>query len=149
MSSALTPCPACNRHVFADACACPFCATQLRVCEASREASPGAQLSRAVRLAAGAALVGVAACTSTSVVALYGAPPFDGGSLEAGADGGAGGAPSTDAGGAGGSSDAGGAGGSSDTGGAGGTSSPPDAGADRTIVPIYGAAAPVQRKPVP
>jgi len=138
MSGALIPCPACSRHVFVEACACPFCAVKLRVCEARVGAAPGPHLSRAARLAAGAALVGAAACSSTSVIPPYGIPPGHDASADVHADGDAGGA------------DAGSAGaGGSASGGAGGTSSPPDAGPDRPVVPIYGAAAPVQKKPVP
>jgi len=138
MSQPLLPCPSCQRHVFADACACPFCATQLRVCGVTRAAAASGQLSRAALLAAGAAaLAGVAACGGPAMpTPAYGAP------VDASAD-----APP----------DAGH-----------GDSSvadvplqelgpvdrlieapPQDADIDRPVVPIYGAAAPVQRKPVP
>ena len=128
MSQPLAPCPSCNRHVFADACACPFCEAKLRVCEAARTVAPNAHLSRAARLAAGAALVGVAACGSAVPKPPYGAPPPHDASADTAADSGA-------------------------AGGAGGTQgapdgSPPDASTDRSVVPLYGAAAPVLGKPV-
>jgi hypothetical protein len=134
MTASLIPCPSCSRHVFTDACTCPFCATRLRVCEAPRAMAPAAGLSRAARVAAGAALVGVAACGSGTPMPRppYGAPPPVDASMEAGA-------------GAGGDAGA--------QGGAGGTAgpldaSPSDATSDRSVAPIYGAAAPVTGKPV-
>lgn len=152
--SALMPCPACNRHVFLDACACPFCSAKLRVCEAPRAAAPNAHLSRAARLAAGAALVGVAACGST-IRAPYGAPPPYDASVDAAADG----ADAAD------SADSAAPAAPDGPGGAGGTigkvdalppvdalprvdAPPSDAASDRSVMPIYGAAAPVPGKPV-
>jgi len=137
MSTPLIPCPACNRHVFTTACTCPFCEARLRACGTSRAGAPTAGLSRAARVAAGAALVGITACGGATPTPLYGAPPppHDAGG-EAG--GNAGGDAGRDAGGAGG---AGGAAGPLDA-------SPPDAGGDRNVVPIYGAAAPLPSKPV-
>ena len=130
MTASLIPCPSCNRHVFTDACTCPFYATRLRVCAAPRAMAPTAGLSRAARVAAGATLVGVAACSSETPMPRppYGAPPPVDASMEAGGDAGA-------------------------HGGAGGTAgpldaSPPDAAGDRSVAPIYGAAAPVTGKPV-
>ena len=78
MSQPLVPCVVCNRHVFVDASACPFCGSRPGAREAPRvPASPGRQhLGRAALLAAGAALVGAAACSSA--VPAYGIPPnFD------------------------------------------------------------------------
>jgi len=129
MSQPLVPCPSCNRHIFVDTCSCPFCETKLRVCEAARAVASTAHLSRAARLAAGAALVGIAACGGSVSTPAYGAPPPHDASADAGADSGAGGG-------------AGGAPGAPDA-------SPSDANGDRSVVPLYGAAAPVLGKPVP
>jgi len=121
--------------VFADACVCPFCELRLRVCASTVASAPRpsyARLSRAARVAAGAALVGVAGCGSTTTMPPYGAPPQHDAQVEAGGDSGA------DAGAQGG---AGGAAGPTDA-------SPPDAAGDRSVVAIYGAAAPVRGKPV-
>jgi len=131
MSTPLIPCPSCSRHVFTNACVCPFCEVRLRVCDVPHATAPTAGLSRAARVAAGAALVGVAACGSATPMPPYGTPPHD-----AQAD--VGGATGTDAG---------------AQGGAGGTAGPLDAGpsdgaSDRGVVPIYGAAAPLPGKPV-
>jgi len=73
MSQPLHPCPACQRHVFADACVCPFCAAKLPAGTCAKAAPPPGHrgMSRAARVAAGASLVGVAACFSTG--AAYGA----------------------------------------------------------------------------
>ena len=142
MSRHLIPCPSCNRHVFTDACACPFCAAKLSPESCAQAPEPPAgyrRLSRAARLAAGATLVGATACSVG--VAEYGAPIFVDASVDAPLDAGAGGQ--------GGSSGTGrgGAAGAEATGGAGGTSSPPDAGSDRGVVPLYGAAAPQPGEP--
>jgi hypothetical protein len=148
MTRPLVPCPACNRHVFADACACPFCQAALSadLCAKVHQLPAGhRRMSRAARVAAGAALLG-AACGNTSVAAYGGAIILDGGPdrpadhAEAGADGEAGGAAGRSAGGAGGGSAGDGGGG------AGGKAG---AGTDGGVVPLYGAAAPVPRKPEP
>jgi len=78
MTRSLVPCPVCNRHVFADASGCPFCASRLEAREpANASASPAPRhLGRAALLAAGAALLGAGACGS-SVVPPYGLPPDD------------------------------------------------------------------------
>ena len=142
--SHLVPCPACNRHVDVVENACPFCATALPA--AFRAQQPPAplrgRLSRAALMAAGATLMGAAACSSNdaiggtdaatdrpavtkdasedrSVVAIYGAPlPGTGGTDATGGTSGSGGAT-----------------------GAGGTTAR-DAGEDRSIVALYGAAVP-------
>jgi len=141
MSQPLAPCPSCNRHVFADACVCPFCAAKLRVCQAARAPAPNAHMSRAARIAAGAALAGVAACSSgsTTIMPPYGLPPppHDAStdvSTDARGAGGAGGAAAT--------ADASTDDASTDV------TSPSDAAGDRSVVPVYGAAAPVPGKPV-
>jgi hypothetical protein len=59
----LVPCPSCNRHVFADACACPFCAAALSGHSCAPPAQRG-RLGRAARMAAAASLLGVSACLS-------------------------------------------------------------------------------------
>ena len=66
--SCLAPCPACNRHVSAHEAACPFCAAALPEtfrCQPPRVGPPG-RLSRAAMIAAGAALVTVQACASST-----------------------------------------------------------------------------------
>src|SRR3954465_8962196 len=99
--SHLVPCPACNRHVNVDVdvSACPFCATALPPTFHAQQppAPPRARLGRAALMAAGATLMGAAACSSSdgiprahaaadrpgvtkdasedrSVIAIYGAP---------------------------------------------------------------------------
>jgi len=143
MSQPLSPCPACQRHVFADACECPFCAAKLSPdrCARAQVLPPGYyRMSRAARLAAGAALIGATACGYATE---YGSPPID--DRDASADSadarseGAGG--STGTGGQGGGGPAGGRQGS---GGAGGSS---HAGGAPGAVPLYGSAAPVPEKP--
>ena len=145
--SHLAPCPACNRHVDVAESACPFCAVALPVAFRSQQAPAQlrGRLGRAALMAAGATLMGAAACSSNdaisstdaatdrpavskdagedrSVVAVYGAPFTGTGGVSAtGGTNGAGGAT--------------GAGGSSGT-------TARDAGEDRSVVAIYGAAVP-------
>ena len=76
--SHLAPCPACNRHVDAGESACPFCAAALPVSLRAQQlpATPR-RLSRAALLAAGATLIGAAACNNPPApapVPLYGGP---------------------------------------------------------------------------
>jgi hypothetical protein len=148
--SHLVPCPACNRHVDVAESACPFCAAALPV--AFRAQPPliplRGRLGRAALMAAGATLMGAAACSSSDAiggndaatdrpavtkdatedrgfVAFYGAPfPGTGGANATGGANGTGGAT--------------GAGGTT---GSGGTTTR-DAGEDRSVVAIYGAAVP-------
>jgi len=59
--SCLAHCPACNRHISTHDAACPFCAAALPEsfrCPPARGLPPG-RLSRAAKLAAGAALLSV------------------------------------------------------------------------------------------
>ena len=138
--SHLVPCPACNRHVDVAESACPFCATALPAAFRAQQppAPPRARLGRAALMAAGATLLGAAACSSEalrsadaatdrptvtkdasedrSVVAIYGAPSTGSGGTSA-------------------------TGGTNGAGGAGGTTAR-DAGEDRSIVALYGAAVP-------
>ena len=61
----LAPCPSCNRHVFADACACPFCGAT----SSGHSCVPPAgraRLGRAARMAAAASLLGMSACGYSS-----------------------------------------------------------------------------------
>jgi|HubBroStandDraft_6_1064221.scaffolds.fasta_scaffold593664_1 hypothetical protein len=61
----LVECPSCNRHVFADACACPFCAAIV----SGHSCAPPvgrARLGRAARMAAAASLLGMSACGYSS-----------------------------------------------------------------------------------
>ena len=58
----LVPCSSCNRHVFADACACPFCAAAVSGHSCPPPAGRG-RLGRAARMAAAASLLGVSACS--------------------------------------------------------------------------------------
>ena len=73
--SCLAPCPACGRHVATDETTCPFCAVALpesfRQACASRRPAPG-RLSRAARLAVGAALIGVQASCAGSAYGTMG-----------------------------------------------------------------------------
>jgi hypothetical protein len=145
--SHLAPCPACNRHVDVAERACPFCATALP--SAFRAQPPliplRGRLSRAALMAAGATLMGAAACSSESLssatdaasdrpavskdasedrsaVAIYGGPlPGTGGTTATGGSNGSGG--------------------TTGAGGSGGTTVR-DAGEDRSVVAIYGAAVP-------
>jgi hypothetical protein len=149
--SQLLPCPACNRHVDAAETACPFCAAVLpEAFRASRPlVPPPRRLGRAALMAAGATLVGAAACSSNdaigngpkdaamtmttgtgggSVVAAYGAPLPTGGTSGAAGSTGEGGSVAT--GGTGGSADA-----ATDA-----TVKPSDAGRDRGVIAIYGVA---------
>ena len=68
--SHLAPCPACNRHVDVAERACPFCATSLPV--AFRAQPPliplRGRLGRAALMAAGATLMGAAACSSSDAI---------------------------------------------------------------------------------
>jgi hypothetical protein len=61
----LIECPSCNRHVFADACTCPFCGAT----SSGHSCAPPAgraQLGRAARMAAAASLLGMTACGYSS-----------------------------------------------------------------------------------
>jgi hypothetical protein len=130
MSQPLIPCPSCDRHVFADASACPFCTARLESREGPPRAtaSPGPRrLGRAALLAAGAALVGAAACDS-SIAPPYGIPPdFDA---------------STDAP----SSPGGKGGGAGGHGGVAGAPAEADAGTSHLVAPLSDAGAPMPRK---
>lgn len=155
--SHLAPCPTCNRHVDVAESACPFCATALPVAFRARQppAPLRGRLGRAALMAAGATLMGAAACSSNDAiggtdaatdrpavtkdasedrgfVAFYGAP-FPG----------AGGASAT-----GGTNGTGGATGGGGATGAGGTTKR-DAGEDRSVVAIYGAATPADDRGKP
>src|SRR3954469_651987 len=70
--SHLVPCPACNRHVNVDVdvSACPFCATALPPTFHAQQppAPPRARLGRAALMAAGATLMGAAACSSSDAI---------------------------------------------------------------------------------
>jgi hypothetical protein len=142
--SHLFPCPTCNRHVDVAERACPFCATALPAAFRAQQppAPPRARLGRAALMAAGATLMGAAACSSNdaissadaasdrpavtkdasedrTIITIYGAPLT----------------------GSGGTNATGGTNGSGGATGAGGTTAR-DAGEDRSIVAIYGAAVP-------
>ncbi len=79
--SELVPCPCCRRHVRAAETACPFCACALPEHQGTSAASkPRGRMNRAALFAAGAALLGAAACdTSSGPVGMpvYGAPVPD------------------------------------------------------------------------
>ena len=122
--SHLAPCPACNRHVDVAESACPFCATAL---PAAFRAQPSlvplrGRLGRAALMAAGATLMGAAACSSSL-------PVPD---------------PGTGTGGMTATGGTNGSGGMANTGGVTGAGGTParDAGEDRSVVAIYGAPAP-------
>jgi hypothetical protein len=83
--SCLAPCPACGRHIAIDETTCPFCVAAVpesfRRANACRRLPPG-RLSRAARLAAGAALIGVQAAGCSSA---YGtSAPYDSGAVDTG-----------------------------------------------------------------
>jgi hypothetical protein len=108
----LVPCPSCNHHVFADACACPFCGATV----SGHSCAPPvgrARLGRAARMAAAASLLGMSACSGGQSYGTMGGLDADSarGAAEqaadtstGGADGAAGaaGAPTNSAGGGGG-----------------------------------------------
>lgn len=119
--SELNPCPSCNRHVRAADVVCPFCSAPQPSRSPRAEALPRPRLNRAAIFAAGAALAGMSACSST-------ANPTD-----AGVGGATGGGTGGDTGGVGGAGGAGGAGGSAH----------PDGGP----VPIYSAVFPPPKPP--
>jgi hypothetical protein len=133
--SHLAPCPSCNRHVRIEEMMCPFCAIvlppELRATPAP--APLQRRLSRAALLAAGATLMGAAACSDTEGTA---DAATDHGAVTDGlAEG-----PTTGTGGSGGGSpgvDAGA--------GAGGSTSIPDG----SVVALYGVPAPVDGGGVP
>jgi hypothetical protein len=85
----LVPCPGCRRHVRVRETSCPFCAGAL-VEPAARGPvlKPRGRMSRAALVAAGAALLGAAACEDNVAVPAYGAPFPDGAAdaADAGAD---------------------------------------------------------------
>jgi len=142
--SHLFPCPACNRHVDVAENVCPFCTTALPAAFRAQQppAPPRARLGRAALMAAGATLMGAAACSSNdaisgadaatdrpavtkdasedrTIITIYGAPVT----------------------GSGGTNATGGTNGSGGATGAGGTTAR-DAGEDRSVVALYGAAVP-------
>jgi hypothetical protein len=154
--SHLAPCPVCNRHVDVGESACPFCAAGLAESFRAQPApaAPPRRLSRAAMMAAGATLMGAAACNSNDAIGstpatdgavatdayrpvpgpVYGSPPI---SLGTGGTSGAGGASAIT-----------GSGGSTDAGNDGATDAAPsrdaaqarDAAHDRSVIAIYGAA---------
>lgn len=71
----LLSCSSCARHVRVDAASCPFCGAAV---VAPPEAAPTRKRVSRAAMVAGAAVVAVA-CSSTSTVALYGAPAGDAG----------------------------------------------------------------------
>jgi hypothetical protein len=77
--SPLLPCPHCSRHHRVCEPVCPFCGGALPECKAAPSQSSRSRMSRATLFAAGAALLGGAACDDgssmkVSVVVHYGAP---------------------------------------------------------------------------
>ena len=91
------PCPGCGRHIRASEAACPFCAcvrappgagqglTAGKTDKTGKATRPLGRMSRAALWAAGATLIGGAACEKTVATPVYGAPATDAASLEAGA----------------------------------------------------------------
>jgi hypothetical protein len=61
----LVECRSCNRHAFADACACPFCGATMSGHSCAPPAGR-ARLGRAARMAAAASLLGMSACGYSS-----------------------------------------------------------------------------------
>src|SRR4051812_3312155 len=65
----LVPCPSCNRHVFSDACACPFCEAALTGHSCASLTAPHGRrdrLGRAAVMAAAASLLGASSCLGAS-----------------------------------------------------------------------------------
>jgi hypothetical protein len=92
--SQLLPCAHCSRHHRTCEPVCPFCGATLPACSAPSAMSPRDRMSRAMLVASGTVLLGVAACAP---VPLYGAP-FPVPLQDAGSDAaGGGGVKSTDA----------------------------------------------------
>ncbi len=92
--ASLFPCPRCQRHIRASEATCPFCACAsappgagqgLTAGTTGKAAKPLGRMSRAALWAAGATLIGGAACEKTVATPVYGAPAADAASLEAGA----------------------------------------------------------------
>jgi hypothetical protein len=107
----LIECPSCNRHVFADACACPFCGAAMSGHSCAPPAGR-ARLGRAARMAAAASLLGMTACGYSSSYGTMGGLDADSAraAAEQAADvstGGAGGAATNSGGGGGGTRDGG------------------------------------------
>jgi hypothetical protein len=69
----LRTCPHCSRHHRVCEPMCPFCGGALPACEAASETTRRGRMSRAMLVAAGAALLGGAQCDS--VMPPYGTPP--------------------------------------------------------------------------
>jgi hypothetical protein len=146
--SHLAPCPVCNRHVDVAESACPFCATALPAAFRARQppAPPRGRLGRAALMAAGATLIGAAACSSNDAIssATDAATDRPAVSKDAAEDRGIVpfyGAPFPGTGGVTATGGTNGTGGTTGAAGAGGTTAR-DAGEDRSIVAIYGAAVP-------
>jgi hypothetical protein len=72
--SQLRTCPHCSRHHRVCEPACPFCGGTLPACNAASATRPRDRMSRAMLVAAGAALLGGAEC-ETSIAPPYGVPP--------------------------------------------------------------------------
>ena len=72
--SQLRACPHCGRHHRVCETVCPFCAGSLPACEAASSTTRRGRMSRAMLVAAGAALLGGAQCEQ-SVSPPYGTPP--------------------------------------------------------------------------
>ena len=82
----LVPCPACNRQVFSDACACPFCEAALNAHACASLTAPHARrdrLGRAATMAAAATLLGATSCMCSSAYGV--SAPWDAG-VDSGAD---------------------------------------------------------------
>lgn len=88
--STLTPCPSCNRHVRVGDASCPFCGSAVPVAAAAVSAPvPRGRLGRAALFAAGAALMGIGACTDSKCAHLTCSAGMAG--MNAGGTGGTGG----------------------------------------------------------
>jgi hypothetical protein len=72
--SQLRTCPHCSRHHRVCEPLCPFCGGALPSCSAELSTSPRERMSRAMLVAAGAALLGGAGC-ETSILPAYGIAP--------------------------------------------------------------------------
>ena len=72
--SQLRPCPHCSRHHRVCEPVCPFCGGTLPGCKGAPTVDSRGRLNRAALFAAGAALLGGAACDNRSTISHYGLP---------------------------------------------------------------------------
>ena len=97
--SDLIPCRACQRHVASNEASCPFCGAHSPAQPCTGCSGPtAARLAQAALVAAGAAALLGASCSSNSVIVPYGLPPHQDATVDSPQDAGAptDGSPDTD-----------------------------------------------------